>query len=363
MTAVAPPLASPAAPLPPETLVDPARLDRVAIAGAAAWEGARGELVLLAMPALVETHLKRLQMLATVLGNPFNERGLVNVRAALEQRAAEGFAASPYSMLRVRYGPAPNPRDGLIWQIETVVISRLDRAREFLKHRPPEQFGQFPDAKLMAVAEQLGAPATAPVLDVGAGTGRNALALAERGHPVTALEENALFVEVIQQRAWAAERAIEVQHLDLLNPLLELPRQHYALAVLSGVVPYFDGVRELRLAIARLTHTLRPGGYLLFDTFVTTEGYQASQLVIELSRFSDSYLFSPQDLHEAIGTQPLDLVSDEAAWDYEAQHLEPAARAVRGWLDAWARADRLFPLPDGQRPPVSLRWQLYRKRG
>jgi predicted RNA methylase len=41
-----------------------------------------------------------------------------------------------------------------------------------------------PDAKVMAVAAQLGDAKMVKILDVGAGTGRNTFALAERGHPV-----------------------------------------------------------------------------------------------------------------------------------------------------------------------------------
>jgi 2-polyprenyl-3-methyl-5-hydroxy-6-metoxy-1,4-benzoquinol methylase len=57
----------------------------------------------------------------------------------------------------------------------------------WLSTREGPLFGTEPDARVWTLSGEVADPQAHPVLDVGAGTGRNALALARRGHPVDAV--------------------------------------------------------------------------------------------------------------------------------------------------------------------------------
>lgn len=342
-------------------VTDPVVLDRALIGGLVQWETVRGELALACVPALAPVHLLRIQTLAGLMGHPFSSVELQRVQQTLQTRLEEGFAASPYSRLIVRYASAQKPKTGLVWEIQVAVVSQTDQVKNFLKYRPPEQFGVYPDAKVMAVAQTLNPAAAVPVLDVGAGTGRNAAALALRGHPVDAIETTSVAVEAIQAFAKRLQVAVKVMQMDVLNPVAILPSDRYGLILLSGVVPYFQRPREVKALLAQLVPALRPDGLLLFDAFVTTDGYVPSGLVRQVAHSMDGALLTRPELDQVMADLPLTLVSDESAFEYESAHLEPAARATRAWLDSWATAERLFALPNGQKPPISLRWLLYQR--
>ncbi|PRC55960.1 SAM-dependent methyltransferase, partial [Mycobacterium sp. ITM-2017-0098] len=68
--------------------------------------------------------------------------------------------------------------------------------------RKPPLFGSNPDARVSALAAEITDPGTARVLDIGAGTGRNALAMARRGHPVDAVELTPKFAEILRAEAY-----------------------------------------------------------------------------------------------------------------------------------------------------------------
>ena len=50
---------------------------------------------------------------------------------------------------------------------------------DWISTREPPLFGTEPDARVWALASEAADPSTHPILDIGAGTGRNALALAD----------------------------------------------------------------------------------------------------------------------------------------------------------------------------------------
>ena len=115
--------------------------------------------------------------------------------------------------------------------------------------------GSEPSAWVMARCLEL--PASLTIVDVGAGRGRHAVALAERGRRVIAAD----FVE----RAVCAAVAARPEIIGLVADALALPLREGAVDALL-TVNYLD--RSLFPRFARL---LRPGGYLIVETYTTAQ--------------------------------------------------------------------------------------------
>ncbi|MEM9770670.1 MAG: class I SAM-dependent methyltransferase [Cyanobacteria bacterium P01_D01_bin.73] len=348
-------------------VTDPKLLDRSLVAGAIGWERQQGSWVVLCVPSLVPVYVERAQRLAYAFGHPFTAEEMPRVQEMFREKVKAGFSASPYSRLVVRYGTAPPPERGLVWQLETFVVSPQEQAEQFVVNRPPEQFEAFPDAMVMAVADAVSTDAAAPsldILDIGGGTGRNGLALAAAGHQVTVLDSNAVMLRALGDRL--AERSeksqVTVIEGSVLDERVVFPSNGFDLVILTGVLPYFSSLEELQQVFQQVAIALKPGGQVLLDAFVTTDDYQPTGLAREMGRISDAMMFQPSTLDEAIAGTGLGLVGEDDAWAYEMENLEPEAKEARQWLESWAMAKRIFALPKGQRPPVVLKWLRYSKQ-
>ena len=101
------------------------------------------------------------------------------------------------------------------------------------------------------------APAT--VLDIGAGTGRDAAALARRGHSVTAVEPTP------ELRAWGqANHPRSIRWIDDMLPRLETVRalgERFDLLLLTAVWMHLDPAQQ-REAMRTLAALAAPGGRL-----------------------------------------------------------------------------------------------------
>jgi len=105
-------------------------------------------------------------------------------------------------------------------------------------------------------------PPPARVLDVGAGSGRDAAALAAAGHRVTAVEPSS----ALRERAIARHASPRIAWLDDgLPDLGSLPADAaFDLVLLSGVWHHLDAEERDR-AMRRLAALLSPGGRLLLS--------------------------------------------------------------------------------------------------
>ena len=103
----------------------------------------------------------------------------------------------------------------------------------------------------------------AHALDVGAGTGRHALALARRGGRVVALDQSPEMLA--QARLAAREEGLAVDPLVAsLDAPLPLGDGHFDLVVCALVLTHLPG---LAAAIGECARVLRPGGHLLVTDF------------------------------------------------------------------------------------------------
>jgi ubiquinone/menaquinone biosynthesis C-methylase UbiE len=112
------------------------------------------------------------------------------------------------------------------------------------------------------------------VLDVGAGSGGAALAMAERGLRVTAIDASQRMVERLRARAAERGVAIDAQTMDGQALRFEDATFDAALSVL-GIILFPDAVRGL----AEMRRVVRPGGRISVVTWTEPQRYE---LAVEL---------------------------------------------------------------------------------
>jgi 2-polyprenyl-3-methyl-5-hydroxy-6-metoxy-1,4-benzoquinol methylase len=115
-----------------------------------------------------------------------------------------------------------------------------------------------PEADVMAFAQTL--PAGAAILDLGAGVGRHALALARRGFAVTALDAAPEGIVEITRIAAAEGLTVDARTSFMTAlPFADAAFDH----VLSWNVIYHGDEEVLRATIAEIARVLKPGGTFL----------------------------------------------------------------------------------------------------
>ncbi|MGL5081766.1 MAG: class I SAM-dependent methyltransferase [Microcoleaceae cyanobacterium] len=319
---------------------------------------ARGQLALPCVPALLEEYMAQFSTLLTALGQNFTPQEIQALRQLVSQKLKEGYNASPHARLIFKYEP-PDPTQGLTnglkISVNTEVLSIEDKYERWLTNRTGPLFGSYPDAKLMAIADQLDNPAQAPILDVGAGVGRNALPLARRGHPVDAIELTPEFAQIIAKAAKAESLPVRAIQSNILNPALKLPQNCYKLGVIAEVISHFRSVDEVHRLLEIVCDAIQSRGLLLFSTFIAEEGYEPDPRVREMSQIQWSYLMTQADLRAAIGTLPLRVLSTESVYAYEKAHLSPDAWPPTSWYEHWCLGRDVFPMAQ---PPMALQWIL-----
>ena len=113
-------------------------------------------------------------------------------------------------------------------------------------------------------------PAGSKLLELGGGTGEDALYLLERGYHVTLTDGSPTMVELATAKVRAAGfQSVEVEHL-VLEDVPAFERRHASRAAFDGVYSNFAAlncVRDLRVLGAPLARLVRPGGACAFVIF------------------------------------------------------------------------------------------------
>jgi SAM-dependent methyltransferase len=118
---------------------------------------------------------------------------------------------------------------------------------------------------------ELAAREGAPVLDVGAGTGRVALDLARRGHEVVALDRDPLLLEALRERA--AELPVSTETSDARE--LALGREFPLILVPLQTIQLLGGPDGRGRFLARAREHLLPGGLLAAALANALEAFDA----------------------------------------------------------------------------------------
>lgn len=344
---------------------DPARIDRDAeaarrrgmLARVAGRTRASAEIAFPAIPSLASHYTDILADHFAALGRPFAANELDTLHGHLQAKLREAYDASPASQILVRYHTAAEGSSRVDYAIAACTSSLTEQYDEWARDREPPLFGAHPDARVMAEARAL--PAGSPVLDIGAGNGRNAFPLARLGLSVDALEPTPTFADSLEADARKEGLSVHVHRADVLSADLPLEPGRHALVIASEITSHFRRASDLRAFFRRLTVTLRPGGRALLNAFVTASDFRPDATTREAGQVFWSTFFTPSELATALRDLPLQTLEDIDALEYEKSHLPPEAWPPTGWYERWARGADVFG--DLPRAAISLRWLLLQR--
>jgi SAM-dependent methyltransferase len=322
---------------------------------------AKGELSLPAVPALLEHYVKLCDSIWEGVGRKFTPPELDEFRQSLRARLEQAFAASSSAKVVVSYDCDPAPKTSLTWKVVAMGATFEDEYQHWVDTRTPPLFGKHADAKAVDMARALGAPAEVTILDIGAGTGRNTLPLAREGYAVDAVEPAPALCTILQESVTTENLKVGVVQGNVLDVALDLPRPHYRMVLLSEVVAsHFRSVEQIRQLFEVAARVLEPGGVLVFNAFLSDSGYKPDDFARQFSQVLWCSLFTRRDLELAAEGLPFERPADDGAAEYERAHLPEGQYPATGWYEGWCGGQDLFDLP-AERPPMELRWLVYRK--
>jgi len=310
-----------------------------------------------AVPSMIDEYVTMCANVFGVAGVQHTAEQSAQLKAVLAAELDKAYTASSRSDIVISFhapfGITMN------YRVTTESVTIAGHYDGWVSTREGPLFGTEPDARVWALAGQAADPRTYPVLDVGAGTGRNALSLARRGHPVDAVEMSPKLADIIRAEAQRESLAVRVMNGDVFETM-DGVRRDYQLIVLAEVVPDFRTTGELRGIFELAADCLAPGGQLVFNAFLAREGYIPDDAARELGQQCNTMIFTRNELATAASQLPVDLVSDDSAYEYEKAHLPNGAWPPTSWYDGWASGLDVFDL-EREDSPVELRWLVYQK--
>jgi SAM-dependent methyltransferase len=317
-----------------------------------------GRISLPAAPSLLEDYVTICVETFASVGRRCTEEELAHLRSLLAKHLAEAFAASQRSNLVVTYEATAG--GALNFQISSEWWTVEAAYENWLSTRQPPLFGKEPDARVWDAAHQALDPGRLKILDIGAGTGRNALALARRGHPVDVVEMTPQFADVIRAEAARADLEVRVIQQDIGATGAGDLGSDYDLIVVSEVVSDFRTFEQLRSLLELADRHLAPGGRLVLNAFLAREGYEPDAAAHELGQQLYTSVFTWEEMSRAADGLKLHLVADDRAVDYERANLPEGAWPPTSWYFDWASGRDLFDL-DRDACPIDLRWLVFQK--
>ncbi|HWS93143.1 MAG TPA: class I SAM-dependent methyltransferase [Mycobacterium sp.] len=316
-----------------------------------------GEISLPAVPGMIDEYVTMCAGIFAGVGRKFSDEEIAHLRAVLEDQLAKAYSASPRSSIVISYNAPIGPT--LHYQVDTRWWTVEAAYEDWISTREPPLFGTEPDARVWALANEAVDPTTHRILDIGAGTGRNALALARRGHPVDVVEMTPKFAELIRAEAQRESLDVRVIARDVFSTKDDL-RQDYQLIVLSEVVSDFRTTQQLRGLFELAAHCLAPSARLVFNAFLPCGGYTPDEAAREFGQQAYTTIFTRHEMASATAGLPLELVADDSVYDYEKTHLPEGAWPPTSWYADWVSGLDVFTI-DREMSPIEMRWLVFRK--
>jgi SAM-dependent methyltransferase len=318
---------------------------------------AKGEITLPAVPGLIDEYVSMCAAIVTAIGRTFDDDELDHLRSVLEAQLTEAYSRSTRSKIVISYRA---PAGSLVqFHVRATWLTVEGDYENWLGARKPPLFGTEPDARVWDLVNEAADPGACHVLEIGAGTGRNALPLARRGHPVDVVEMTQKFCDQI--RAEAERECLDVRVVvgDVFTTPADL-RRDYQLIVLSEVVSDFRTTQQLRDLFELAAERLAPGGRLVFNVFLPCGTYTPDDAAREFGHQVYTTIFTRLEIAGAATGLPLDLVADDSVYDYEKEHLPAGVWPQTSWYADWVSGLDVFTL-DRDARLIEMRWLVYRK--
>lgn len=316
-----------------------------------------GSIVLPAVPNMVDEYLAMCDQVFTAIGISFAEEQLHQLRSVLSEQLAIAYAASPRSEIVITYDKPVGAQVNYFVKAQWAGLE--DAYDNWVATREPPYFGDYPDAMVTSLVEKIEDPRSFKVLDIGSGTGRNALALARRGFPVDAVELSPKFVDILRREAKREKLDVRVIQSDVFAATDELQRD-YQLIVVSEVVSDFRSMQQLRDVFTLASKCLAPGGVLVFNSFLADDEYIADDAAIELAQQCYSAIFSRADLAASSAGLPLVIEQEKSVLEFEKANLPAESWPPTTWFEGWASGQDVFDVAR-EDSPIELRWFVYRR--
>ncbi|MGV1006230.1 MAG: class I SAM-dependent methyltransferase [Candidatus Nanopelagicales bacterium] len=316
-----------------------------------------GKITFPAVPAMVDRYTEKCSRIFAELGRPFTDPELAQLRSALAGQLADAYSRSQRSSIEISY--TAYVAQGLKYEVVSRCWTLEEAYHDWIATREPPLFGTEPDARVWALASAAPDPRTFRILDIGGGTGRNALALARRGHPVDVVELTEKFAESIRSDAGVESLDVRVVQRDVFEAESEL-RQDYSLILLSEVVPEFRTTEKLRHLFELASRCLAHDGVLVFNVFLADNGYTPDDAARQFAQQAYSGFFTRSELSTAVTGLPLELIADDCVYEYEQANLPDGAWPPTNWYVGWISGRDVFGLEHGE-CPIDFRWLAYRK--
>jgi SAM-dependent methyltransferase len=188
------------------------------------------------------------------------------------------------------------------------------------------------------------------VLELGIGTGRLALPLAERGLAVTGVDASAEMVARLADKPGADRLTVvvgDMAELDALLPLTGDDRPRYALAFAAyNTLFNLPTADTQRACLTAVTQRLAPAGRLVIEGFVPTDEPAARPDDVAVSRISATELVLSATVH------------DRDAQTITGQHVEitEAGVKLRPWLVRYLQPLQLDDLAAAAGLELEHRW-------
>jgi SAM-dependent methyltransferase len=318
---------------------------------------AMGQITVPAVPSLIDEYVKMCDNIFASVGVQYSPEEFAQLKTVLKTQLAQAYQASSRSNIVISFhapfGTALN------YRVNIEAVTMAGHYDGWVTTREGSLFGTTPDARVWALAGEAADPSSYRILDIGAGTGRNALALARRGHPVDAVEIAPKLAHIIRSEAERESLDVHVIERDVFATNDDV-RDDYQLIVASELVPDFRTTQQLRSMFELAARSLAPGGRLLFNTFVPREGYIPDDASRELGQQCNTMVFTWEETSDAADLLPLKLVADDSAYEYEKSHLPEGAWPPTAWFANWASGLDVFDVTR-EESPIELRWLVYQK--